>query len=96
MTPDTLLFIIKLIADGILAFLAILLMSKTREGSWMAMTAGFILQYAAHVYDLLVNLGVLSHLEFTVFGIPLSSLLTTLLPSLCFIVAFILMICKKQ
>ena len=32
MDPKILLFIIKLVAGGIVAFLAILLMSKTRDG----------------------------------------------------------------
>lgn len=96
MNPDILLFIIKLITGGIVAFLAILLMSKTRDGAWMAMVGGFLLSYAALVFDLLVNLGVLTHTAFKLFGIPLSMLLCAVLPSCCFIFAFILMLAKRD
>lgn len=96
MDPNTLLFIIKLIVGGIVAFLAILLMSKTRDAAWMAMVGGFILQYAVLVFDLLVKLGVLTSYGPEIVGIPLSSLLCALLPSLCFILAFILMLSRKQ
>ncbi|MCR5189284.1 MAG: hypothetical protein K6C97_10140 [Treponema sp.] len=96
MDANILLFIIKLVLGGIVAFLAILLMSKTRDGAWMAMVGGFIIQYAVLVFDLLVKLGVLTSFGPEVFGIPLSSLLCALLPSLCFILALILMLCKRQ
>lgn len=96
MNPEILLFIIKLVIGGIVAFLAILLMSKTREAAWMAMVGGFILSYAALVFDLLIDLGVLTHTKQLVFGIPLSSLLCAAFPSLCFIIALILMLVKKQ
>lgn len=96
MDPKIILFIIKLILGGIVAFLAILLMSKTRDGAWMAMVGGFILQYAVLVYDLLTDLGVLTSFGPLILGIPLSAILCVLLPSLCFILAFILMLCKKQ
>jgi hypothetical protein len=96
MDPKIILFIIKLILGGIVAFLAILLMSKTRDGAWMAMVGGFILQYAVLVYDLLTDLGVLTSFGPLILGIPLSTILCVLLPSLCFILAFILMLCKKQ
>lgn len=96
MDSKILLFIIKLVAGGIVAFLAILLMSKTRDGAWMAMVAGFILQYAALVFDLLIDLGVITHCSIQLLGIPLTELLCVLLPSACFILAFILMLCKRQ
>lgn len=96
MNPDILLFIIKLVTGGIVAFFAILLMSKTRDAAWMAMVCGFLLSYAALVYDLLIELGVLTHTSFCVLGIPLSSLLCAVLPSLCFIVAFIVMLAKRD
>lgn len=96
MSPEILLFIIKLVIGGIVAFLAILLMSKTRDAAWMAMVAGFLLSYAALVFDLLINLGVLTHTSIELFGIPLSLLLCAVLPSLCFILAFIIMLIKRD
>ena len=39
MNPQLLLFIIKLVLGGIAAFLAIFVMSKTRDASWMFLVA---------------------------------------------------------
>ena len=95
MNSTILLFIIKLVLGGLVAFFAILLMSKTREVSWMLVVSGFILSYIALVYDLLCELGVLTEAKIMLFGIPLIPFLCVLLPSLCFIVAFIIMFSKK-
>ena len=95
MEPKILLFIIKLAAGGIAAFLAILLMSKKRNVSWAFMVSGFLLSYASLVYDLLIELGVLTATKYGLLGIPVSTLICAALPSLCFIIAFILMLCKK-
>lgn len=96
MNPEILLFIIKLITGGIVAFLAILLMSKTRDAAWMAMVGGFLLSYAVLVYELLIDLGVLTQTALQFLGIPVSALLCAVLPSLCFILAFILMLARKD
>lgn len=96
MSSQILLFIIKLILGGIVAFLAILLMSKTRDAGWMFMVAGFILSYAAMLYELLIDLGVLTLGSINLFGIPVTTLICTAVPSLCFIIAFIIMLCKKN
>ncbi|MCQ2583225.1 MAG: hypothetical protein MJ160_04895 [Treponema sp.] len=95
MDSQILLFIIKLVLGGIVSFLSILIMSKTRDASWMLIVAGFLTSYAALVFDLMVELGVLSQSALLIFGIPLSSLICTVVPSLCFILAFIVKISKK-
>lgn len=95
MEPRILLFIIKLITCGIVAFLAILLMSKKRTVAWSFMVSGFLLTYAALVYDLLIELGVLTTTRYGIEGIPLSTVICTLLPALCYITAFIIMLIKR-
>ena len=95
MDSNILLFIIKLVLGGLVAFFAILLMSKTRDTSWMLIVSGFILSYIALVYDLLCELGVFSESKIIILGIPLIPLLCIVLPSICFIVAFIIMFLKK-
>ena len=95
MEPRILLFIIKLIAGGIVAFLAILLMSKKRTIAWSFMVSGFLLSYAALVYELLIELGVLTATQYGLLGIPVSTLLCTLLPAVCYITAFIIMLVKR-
>lgn len=95
MNTDILLFIIKLVAGGLVAFMAIVLMSKKREPSWMFMVAGFLFSYAAMVFELLIDLGVLTSTQYSLFGIPVSTLACVVLPSLSYLIAFILMLCKK-
>lgn len=95
MDPRIILFIVKLIAGGIVAFLAILLMSKKRTVAWTFMVSGFLLTYAALVYELLIELGVLTATKYGLWGIPVSTLVCAILPSICFITAFILMIFRK-
>lgn len=96
MNPQLLLFIIKLVLGGIAAFLAIFVMSKTRDASWMFLVAGFLFSYAALVVDLMVELGVFAADFVLVAGMPLVSLLSAVIPSALFITAFIIKLCKKQ
>jgi len=96
MNPEILLSVIQLSVGGIVAFLAILLMSKTRESSWMCLVCGFLFSYAATIYEIMIKLGVLAQVSVCLFGIPVSSLICILLPNLFFILAFILMLIKNK
>ena len=96
MEPKILLFIIKLVTGGIVAFLAILLMSKKRTVAWSFMVSGFLLSYAALVYDLLIELGVLTATKYGLWGLPVSTLLCAVLPTVCYITAFIIMLAKRN
>ena len=95
MEPKILLFIIKLVAGGIVAFLAILLMSKKRSAGWAFMVSGFLFSYASLVYELLIELGVLTATKYGLWGIPVSTLICASLPSVFFIIAFIIMLAKR-
>ena len=95
MEPRILLFIIKLVAGGIVAFLAILLMSKKRSLAWSFMVSGFLLSYASLVYELLIELGVLTATKYGLWGIPVSTLVCAVLPAACYIIAFIIMLAKR-
>ena len=96
MEPKILLFIIKLVAGGIVAFMAIMLMSKKRSAGWAFMVSGFLLSYASLVYELLIELGVLTATKYGLWGIPVSTLLCAVLPSFCFMIAFIIMLAKRN
>lgn len=96
MNPEVLIYIIRLVLDGIIAFLAILLMSKNRDASWMCLVAGFLLSYAALVFNLMIKLGIFTVSSICLLGIPLSTLLCEVLPSLFFMIAFILMLIKSN
>ena len=95
MEPKILLFIIKLVTGGIVAFLAILLMSKKRTVAWSFMVSGFLLNYAALVYELLIALGVLTATKYGLWGIPVSTLIRAAIPALSYIIAFIIMLAKR-
>ena len=92
---DITLAIIKLAAGGITAFLAIMLWSKTRDVSWMSLVAGFITSYAGIVYELMINLHIVTAAGPVVFGLPLSTLLFTVVPFVFFILAFMLMLVRR-
>lgn len=95
MNYEIILFIIKLILGGIAAFLAIFVMSKTRDIAWMFLVAGFLLSYAALVIELMEELGIFDVNAVTIAGFPLIPLLCAVIPSALFITAFIIKICKK-
>lgn len=91
-----LLSIIKLVLSGITAFLAIALWSKTRDGAWMCLVTGAVTRYAGLVYEMLVQFGFVVNTGIVFFGIPLITLLFTAIPSLFFILAFILMLHRTR
>lgn len=95
MDPKILAFIIKLVLGGIVSFLSILVMSKTRDTSWMMIVIGFLCSYAALVYDLMIELGIFSMPTITLAGIPISTLICIVVPNIFFVFAFILRILKK-
>ena len=83
---EMILFAVKLILGGITALTAVMLYSKTKDGAWICMVAGFIFAYAESVYTLLIDLGI---------RIPFTSLLFTVLPWTFFILAFSIMLTRK-
>lgn len=91
-----LMFIIKLALNGVAAFLAILLWSKTRDAAWMSLVAGAVTGYAGIVYELLVALGVVLEGTVLIAGIPLLTLLFAVIPTLFYILAFILMLARSK
>ncbi len=98
MAENLLLFIIQLIAYGLVTFFAILVMSKNRDLSWVTIVLGFLFSYISLVYNLTTSLGVISFkYMITILGtkINLIDLLCILLPSVSFIAAFILKLFDK-
>ncbi len=93
---QVLLFIVKLVLGGVLAFLAIMLWSRTRDPSWMVLVTGAIVSYVGIVFDLMVKLGIIIPCTILVRGIPLDVLLITALPQIFFILAFILMLLRSR
>ena len=94
--PQLILYIIKLVLGGLAAFFSIILWSRTRDPAWMSLVAGTVIGYAGIVYNMLLDFGVAVTTTVTVFGIPRTTLLFTVVPPLLFIIAFIVMIHRNK
>lgn len=93
------LYIIELVLGGVAAFFAILLWSKTRDAAWMAFIAGIVTSYAKTVYQLLIELGIIyisTSKPIDVFGIPLTTILFSIIPPLFYITGFVLMLRRTR
>ena len=93
---EIIFFIIKLLLGGVIAFLAIMLWSRTRDFSWMFLVLAAVTGYSSIVFDLLLRLGFVTSRNVLILGneIPLVQLVLAVIPSLFVIAAFILMLIK--
>ncbi|MBQ8013171.1 MAG: hypothetical protein IJ257_02070 [Treponema sp.] len=94
---EIIFFTIKLLLGGIIAFLAIMLWSKTRDFSWMFLVLAAVTGYSAIVFDLLLKLGFVTAKEISLLGnqISLVQLILAVVPSIFVIIAFIIMLSKS-
>lgn len=93
---EILVYCIKLVLGGVAAFFAIMLWSKTRDASWMSLVASVVTSYAAILFEMMVKLGIVAETGIILFGIPLITLLFTIIPPLFLILAFVLMILRNK
>lgn len=91
---ELILYVIKLVLGGLAAFSAILLWNRTGEAAWMCIIAAIIINYGGTVYDLLVQMGILSVDKLKLGFLPLTSLIFTVLPPLFFTLGFGIMISR--
>ncbi len=93
---EIIFFIIRLFLGGLIAFLAIMLWSRTRDFSWMFLVLAAVTGYSSIVFDLLLKLGFVTSRKVLILGneIPLVQLLLAVIPGLFVIIAFILMLIK--
>ena len=95
---EIIFFIIRLFLGGLIAFLAIVLWSRTRDFSWMFLVLAAVTGYSSIVFDLLLKLGFVTSRKVLILGneIPLVQLLLAVIPGLFVIIAFILMLIKTS
>ncbi len=95
---EIIFFIIRLFLGGLIAFLAIMLWSRTRDFSWMFLVLAAVTGYSSIVFDLLLKLGFVTSRKVLILGneIPLVQLLLAVIPGLFVIIAFILMLIKTS
>jgi hypothetical protein len=93
---EIIFFIIKLFFGGVIAFLAIMLWSRTRDFSWMFLVFAAVTGYSSIVFDLLLKLGFVTSRQVNILGneISLVRLVLEIVPSFFVIIAFILMLVK--
>ncbi|MBP5752770.1 MAG: hypothetical protein J6W60_07935 [Treponema sp.] len=90
------LYIIRLVLGGLATFFAILVWGKTRDSAWMCLIAGIVLEYCGTVYNMFLDFGVVFSSDLSVAGIPLTTILFTVVPPLFFILAFIMILIRKR
>lgn len=81
----------RLIIGGIVCFLAILLMSKTRASEWMLIVTACLIQYFFEVITLFISLGFIP-----IQNVTIISWLHFIIPSILFCIAFIIKILKRK
>lgn len=99
---EIILFTAKLLLGGIIAFLAIALWSKTRDGAWMSLVIAAVTNYAGIISQLLFKLGIVMLKGFKIFGRKVTQEQADLIvqisfsaiPALFVIIAFILMLSR--
>ncbi|MCQ2613538.1 MAG: hypothetical protein MJ183_08080 [Treponemataceae bacterium] len=88
---------LKLILGGIAAFVAILLLSRTRDSAWMLVIAGTIVRYVEVVFDLLVDFGLVSEDSFwRILGTPVPRLIFAVVPILFYIAGMGIMVWRLR
>jgi len=86
------ILVIDLALSGIVAFLAIMLWSITREPAWMLVIIGLVMRFGDVAFQTLHRFGIISVIELRVSGVPLFWMLIRAVPLLFIIVGIIAMI----
>ena len=93
---EVVFYIVKLVFGGITAFLATLLLSRTRDSVWIFMVCGAIFSYTGLVFELLLKVGIISEFSLKIFNLPFVPLFFTVVPAIFFIISFILKIIRAR
>ena len=96
MTTDQIVLMLSRFALGAIAtFLAILVWSRTRDAAWMLIVVGIVAHYGEVVLSALQTLGVVRFDTVTIAGVALFPLILTNLPTVFFILAFLVVVFRK-
>jgi hypothetical protein len=83
---------VDLVLSGIVAFLAIMLWSLTREPSWMLVIIGFVIHFGDVAFQTLDRFGIIAVIELRVYGVPLFWVLLRAIPLLFIIAGLVAMV----
>ncbi|MFI3257075.1 MAG: hypothetical protein R3Y36_02125 [Spirochaetales bacterium] len=96
---DILLCFIKPVLSGILVFSATILWTKKRTTPWTIFLIGVFTAFSAVIYEVLTDCGILfayNKNTILIAGVPLITLLFTIIPPIFFLIFFVLMIKKSH
>ncbi|HOV62470.1 MAG TPA: hypothetical protein PLG43_01145 [Spirochaetia bacterium] len=93
--PDLVMIITRLVFGAAATILALILWSVTRDTAWMFVVMATILKYGDVLYGAFKLFGIVGD-EYRIAGIPLMPLLLENLPTICYIVAFSVMIARTR
>ncbi len=94
---EIILHALKLILGGVAAFVAVLLLSRTRDSAWMLVVAGTLVRYVEVVFDLLVDFGLIPEASFwTILGTPVPRLVFAVVPVLFYIAGMAVMVWRLR
>ena len=93
---EIVLHCVRLILGGLCAFAAILLCAKKRSSQVVCLLAFVLTSYARTVYQLLCDLGIVTDLKVSLFGVPLLTLAFEIVPPVFLLLAIIFAIVKKR
>ena len=93
---ELVLYIIKLIINGVAAFTAVLLWSRARDAAWASISGGIAINYAGIIYSLLTDLHIVEVDRILLFGMPLTSLVFAVLSPALFITGILIMLFRNR
>jgi hypothetical protein len=85
----------RLILGALASFFAIMLWAKTRDVAWMLLVIGTIAAYIETIYSILSLLGISGGGRALMGPITAASLVLPNLPTVFFIIAFLVMVIRK-
>ena len=94
-TDQMILMLSRFVLGAIATFLAIMLWSRTRDSAWMLIVVGTIAHYGEIVFTALESFGVVRLDVVTIGSIAVFPLILANLPTLFFILAFLVMVVRR-
>ena len=81
-----------LVFSGVVAFIAIMLWSLTREPAWMLVIIGLVVRFGDVAFQTLYRFGIISVVELRIGGVPYFWMLIRAVPHVFIIVGLVVMI----
>lgn len=94
-TEEAIMMLSRFVLGALATFLAIMVWSKTRDTAWMLIVIGTVAHYGEVVFSALETLGVV-RLDFVTIGeVAVFPLVLANLPTLFFILAFLVIVSRR-